>query len=199
MATIFNYVDIVNSNDDEMSFKVAGVYAIKNEINGGYYIGESSDIFETWRVMISELNCSESKKYKLQNDWNKYDELDFSFIILEDLTPKRYKRFLIDWGKFISILICRKHHFINKYNSVEEGYNWSDSYVELVSDTYKDSDKYGLKKKFKSLIRRCPIDRLEHLDIERLAEYIKSDTARLWDLNNIIEDDDIQNTEDDSK
>jgi group I intron endonuclease len=63
--------------------KVAGVYQIKNLVNGLIYIGSSVNIYGRWWSHKSMLRRRIHKNPYLQNSWNKYGEENFEFKILE--------------------------------------------------------------------------------------------------------------------
>lgn len=94
--------------------KLAGVYCIRNIINGKVYIGSAATSFRhRWNCHRSDLRLGKNRSTLLQRAWNKYGESSFEFTIL---------------------IICEKHEcikheqfFINKYDSSNPniGYNIS--------------------------------------------------------------------------
>ena len=68
--------------------KNAGVYIIKNIINGKFYIGSTSRSFvERYRYHIGYLRKNKHDNPHLQNSWNKHGELNFKFEVLEICPP----------------------------------------------------------------------------------------------------------------
>lgn len=68
------------------SIRVAGIYQIKNLINGKIYIGSSRYIknrFSTHKGFLNK-NCHDNSY--LQNAWNKYGAEAFEFSVLEQIT-----------------------------------------------------------------------------------------------------------------
>lgn len=61
-----------------------GIYKIENLINGKVYIGQSIDIEKRWRVHKTELNNNKRVGSHLQNAWNKYEEENFKFEVIEE-------------------------------------------------------------------------------------------------------------------
>lgn len=63
--------------------KQIGIYIIRNNLNGKYYIGSSKDIRR--RLYIHKYLLKRNKHFStyLQNSWNKYGEQNFSFDALE--------------------------------------------------------------------------------------------------------------------
>lgn len=65
------------------------VYEIKNNENGKRYIGRTGDYKNRQRVHLNLLNKNKHHSYLLQEDWNKYQPIDFVFaIIAECLTEQ---------------------------------------------------------------------------------------------------------------
>lgn len=91
--------------------KIIGIYCITNNTNNKKYIGQSKDIHKRWGIHIHLLNKGKHDNGHLQNAWDKYGELNFSFSIIEE---------------------CREEHldekecyYISKYNTIDGkfGYN----------------------------------------------------------------------------
>ena len=104
-----------------------GIYKIENRINKMVYIGESLDIMKRWEQHISELSSNIHHNYKLQKDWNKYGQDNFSFEVIVTLDDKIKK--LVDRH----ITLIYENIYINKFNSIEEGYNIEDSFSKVMS------------------------------------------------------------------
>lgn len=104
-----------------------GIYKIQNKINGKVYIGESLDIDKRWLLHISELNDNAHHSYKLQEDWNKYGQDNFGFKVIATLDNKIKK--LVDRH----ITLIYENIYINKLNSIEDGYNIEDSFNKIMN------------------------------------------------------------------
>lgn len=61
-----------------------GIYKIKNNVNGKFYIGQSIDVEKRWKRHIWELNNCRHENRHLNNSWSKYGQSNFSFQILEE-------------------------------------------------------------------------------------------------------------------
>ncbi len=62
-----------------------GIYMIKNKVNGKIYIGQSIQLNKRWNEHIKALKANSVKCNPiLLNEWNKYDEESFEFIVLEE-------------------------------------------------------------------------------------------------------------------
>ncbi|WP_199614434.1 GIY-YIG nuclease family protein [Paenibacillus alkalitolerans] len=66
-----------------------GVYAIRNKVNGKMIIGSAQDIKKRWSNYLTLLRKGEYGNKYLQDEWNKYGEENFEFIVVEELTRKR--------------------------------------------------------------------------------------------------------------
>lgn len=63
-----------------------GIYAIKNEINGKWYIGATYDFEYRWADHRAALNSGRHRNMTLLHDWRKQHGQGFSFEILEEVT-----------------------------------------------------------------------------------------------------------------
>ena len=86
-----------------------GIYMIKNNINNKVYIGQSSDIKKRWKKHIEDLNNKNHHNYHLQSAWDKYGSSNFEFIILEICDKSELDK--------------KEEFYIEKYNSLKNGYN----------------------------------------------------------------------------
>lgn len=91
---------------------VCGIYSITNKINGKKYIGSSNDIIKVrWPGHKKLLNANIHFSIHLQNSWNKYGEINFSFEIIEECLFEKLDE--------------REGHWIEEYKSWDPqfGYN----------------------------------------------------------------------------
>lgn len=109
--------------------KLIGVYRITNIKNDKIYIGESEDIPRRWVEHITELVSNEHCNYKLQEDFNKYGIKNFQFDVIESIIFNKVNKF-----KCKMTLLCREHYYINKYNSINKGYNIVDSLYDVINN-----------------------------------------------------------------
>jgi len=107
--------------------KIIGIYKITNKVNGKVYIGESNNIYKRWQEHIDELNNNKHHSHKLQSDWNKYGEENFTFEILEELQKldKAYKTTMQ--------LIYIEDKYIKQYNALTLGYNVEYTVKEILN------------------------------------------------------------------
>ena len=65
----------------------SGIYKITNLKNGNVYIGSSRDIWGRWRTHYNNLEWKKHCNEKLQADWNRYGEMNFTFEIISYCAP----------------------------------------------------------------------------------------------------------------
>lgn len=65
--------------------KISGIYRIRNLINNKIYIGQSSNIKRRWEDHKYKLNHQKHPNFHLQSSWNKYEEKNFVFEIIEKM------------------------------------------------------------------------------------------------------------------
>lgn len=82
---------------------------IKNNVNDKSYVGQSINIENRWTHHKYELNNNKHINDYLQNAWNKYGEDNFSFIVIEECKESELNE--------------KEIYYINKYNSMNNGYN----------------------------------------------------------------------------
>ena len=78
---------------------ICGIYCIENMINHKKYIGQSIDIYKRWKDHKCKLNGGKHRNMYLQRAWNKYQEDNFNFYILEQCDVEfldKYEVYYID-------------------------------------------------------------------------------------------------------
>ncbi len=107
--------------------KVSGIYIITNKINEKVYIGESLDIYRRWHEEhLHQLRNNRHYNRKLQNDFNKYGEENFSFEVLE-----RYSEDNPITTK-ARILILESYYVTAFKKSGIELYNSENTLIEII-------------------------------------------------------------------
>jgi group I intron endonuclease len=125
-----------------------GIYKITNLINGKNYIGQSKRIEYRWKDHIkhSKYENGEGYNYPLYQAFRKYGLENFEFTILEECS--------------ISELDDKEQFYIDKYNSILQGYNQArvgqggtkltprqvlEIIEELKSNTTENTEEIGKK------------------------------------------------------
>lgn len=90
----------------------AGVYLIKNRVNGKVYVGSSVNLQDRFRCHKRALNGGFHESRHLQSAWNKYGESAFSFEIVETVGC-------------VDQLLAREQAWIDSLHACDEalGYN----------------------------------------------------------------------------
>lgn len=103
-----------------------GIYKIENKVNGKVYIGKSTDIEERWRQHVRMLNkgCHHSTKLQVGVNGDGMDSFDFK--VIESVDNDRN-------------LASREKHYIDYYDSINNGYNMVD--VRLSKKSKKISKR----------------------------------------------------------
>jgi GIY-YIG catalytic domain len=79
-----------------------GVFQIKNEQNGKFLIGSSTDLKAIWNRNKAELNFNSHRNKALQADWTTFGEQAFTFTILSEIQQKEEEK--IDYAKEVKTL-----------------------------------------------------------------------------------------------
>lgn len=95
-----------------MSNKVSGIYQIVNLVNGKKYVGSAVNLNSRKRTHFSNLRLNKHCNNHLQNAWNKYEENNFKFEVIEYVENKIK-------------LIEKEQYWIDKLNVCNDkfGYN----------------------------------------------------------------------------
>lgn len=64
----------------------AGVFQIRNRVNGKVYVEGSVNLDKIWNRHRTELAIGGHRNTELQQDWNRYGEEQFAFEIIGELT-----------------------------------------------------------------------------------------------------------------
>ena len=87
----------------------SGIYAIICKVTNKPRIGQASEIDKRWSQYRAELRGNKFGVKELQEDWNKYGEENFEYIIIEKCPQKKLKEL--------------ENYYILKYNAINDGYN----------------------------------------------------------------------------
>lgn len=117
-----------------MNYADAGyIYAIRNTVNGGMYIGSTVQPKARWQTHRGSLKRGNHHSFILQRAWNKYGEAAFEFKILA-VCPKsmriEYENLLMPLQKY-NVLRTAKERL------VRGGWSHSDEFKLKMSVTHK--------------------------------------------------------------
>jgi len=101
----------------------SGIYMILNTANNKSYIGSSKHLDRRFKEHLRFLKNNKHYNNHLQRSWNKYNEDKFQFWILENCNT--------------DVLIERENYFIEKYNTLKEGYNMCMADMSIFSEEHK--------------------------------------------------------------
>lgn len=91
-----------------MTLSLAGIYKITNTITGKVYVGQSQNVYERRREHFVALRHNKHENKLMQHDWNTNNR-GFRFDVIEFIP--------------ISKLNEREKYWIEKYDSINSGYN----------------------------------------------------------------------------
>lgn len=168
---------------------LCGIYKITNQTNGKSYIGQSKNIEVRWKNHKTDSNNpnGDNYDYPLYRAFRKYGLENFTFEVLEECST--------------SLLNEREEYYINKYNTLYQGYNQVkvnqggtkltprqvlDIIEELKTNTTENTEQIGAKYNVSGRIIRG-INTGEYWYDETLtypirARYVsaKSNGSHLW-------------------
>lgn len=84
----------------------AGIYGIRNKVNGKIYVGSSKNIKSRWATHKHKLKKNIHHSIKLQNAWNKYGAESFEFFVIQEVVDES-KLFDIE-QEFMDLYQCWK-------------------------------------------------------------------------------------------
>lgn len=131
---------------------MTGIYIIKNKRTHEYYVGESRDIKSRWKRHRYELNKGVHHSDKLQKAWNKYGERAFSFKVAQ----RFWFCSRVNKDKLDVVLYLREEYYMDKYNSLNFGYNVANTIGGLLRyySTGKGGKQYKRLKRYKNFCLR---------------------------------------------
>jgi group I intron endonuclease len=123
--------------------KISGIYKIVNKVNSKYYVGSSNNILKRWNNHKSNLRRKIHKSPHLQSAWNKYGELNFDFIIVENCD---IDKLLIIEQKYLDVSILEKNICYNTLYMAERpmtGIKHSDKTKNKISKSVNNYYQKG--------------------------------------------------------
>ena len=99
---------------------MTGIYKIENKHNGKVYVGKSKDIMQRWSAHERALQKNSHHSPELQIDFNNYGGIEaFEFSIVELCLA--------------SELNDKEKYYINKFDSIANGYNVFGAEAEIIN------------------------------------------------------------------
>ena len=125
----------------QIDFKLkekCGIYSIFNLQNGKRYIGSSVDLYNRLHEHWHNLKNNKAHNKHLQSAWNKYEEENFSFNILEFCEPE--ERF--DREQYYMDFMKPEYNFVANVTA-NLGRDVSEEQRKKISNTLKEKYKSG--------------------------------------------------------
>lgn len=113
-----------------MNNRIAGIYQIKNLVNGKIYIGSSVKIKDRWSQHISQLSKNKHHSKHLQSSWNKYGQSNFEFSIIEIIND-------------LNIILEREQFYLDFYQSYDSKYGYNNSTKAGSCLGVKHNEEFG--------------------------------------------------------
>lgn len=141
-------------------YKRTGIYAIRNKITGKAYIGQTAMNFGDRRdCNFAKLRHNKHDNHNLQEDFNKYGENNYEFVVLEELSD-------------CSSIDEREKFWISKYKEEKLSYNISEGGkgalgVHLSDETKR---KIGEKNRINMLGRKASPETKAKMSKTRLGK-----------------------------
>lgn len=149
---------------------ISGVYCIENIVNHKKYVGQSVDVYRRWQDHKRKLNGQKHRNEYLQRSWNKYNENNFDFYILEQCDESQLDEVEV---YYINLFNCKNPQY--GYN-IESGGNVNKKLAEETKEKISKSrlGKYCGGENPKAHPVYCPqLDRifscLKEIDDEGIA------------------------------
>lgn len=96
------------------SFDLAGVYMIRNKVKGKVYIGSSRDVISRLKDHENSLRKHKHPNKEMQSDYDAGNCFYYEYLFVQPIKDGRCIR---------EKLYRLEREYIEKYNSIEKGYN----------------------------------------------------------------------------
>lgn len=141
-------------------YKRTGIYAIRNKITGKAYIGQTAMNFGDRRdCNFAKLRHNKHDNHNLQEDFNKYGENNYEFIVLEELSD-------------CSSIDEREKFWISRYKEEKLSYNISEGGKGVLGVHLSDETKrkIGEKNRINMLGRKASPETKAKMSKTRLGK-----------------------------
>lgn len=172
--------------------KQSGIYCLINIINNKRYIGSSKNIYQRLLKHRSLLRKNKHENIKLQNSWNKYQENNFNFYILEfcnenDLLLKE-QHYIDTLNPELNITLIVERNILSKESRLKQ----SETRIKKIASGEiklygKEIYQYNLNgefiKKYNTIKQACIENNIHQSTISRfLNGTYKKGGGFLWSL-----------------
>ena len=128
---------------------MVGIYKITNKINNKVYIGKSKNISRRWHEHIKSWELGLHHSYKLQEDWNKYGVVNFTFEVIEickkeDLNILEEKHIFENDSLFSGYNVRNEGQLVNPKNMNSK----SSKYLIDIDEIFKLTNEYSIVTRF---------------------------------------------------
>lgn len=163
-----------------MTVDFAGIYMIKNIVNGKVYIGSSTNIRKRWNQHRCYLEGNKHHCKALQNSYNKHGKINFEYILVETCES--------------SILEIREQFWIDKYwgkttcyNAFRTAYSVSGENHPMFGNTHSPESRAKIKEaRSRQIISHSPETRKKigrpgkKMPIEHINKMVAARNGKAW-------------------
>lgn len=147
--------------------KKSGIYCIENIVNAKQYIGSAINLKHRWDTHCCAFRKGIHANVILQRAWNKYGKSKFSFIVIEYVSD-------------VNNLIEREQFWMDKLESVKNGYNISPNAGSQLGfrHTSESKKKISKSKKGTKIVFTDPEVRARNISMARIGYVMPESTKK---------------------
>lgn len=108
------------------------IYAIQHNVTKKIYIGKTKDVYKRFYQHICKLKIGKHPSQEMLRDFQKYGN-DFSVFILDAIENGK-QRIRVN-GRELTLERMKEVEYMQKYNTLEKGYNVQDSVSKKMIGT----------------------------------------------------------------
>ena len=126
--------------------KISGIYTITNILNNKIYVGYSNNIEKRYKIHLKLLKENKHHSIKLQYAWNKYEEKNFKFEVLEECSENLMVALEHYWCTILKTHSSKYGYNIRPTNPYNSSSNFNESSKIRLQESIKISNKWKLKR-----------------------------------------------------
>lgn len=160
-----------------------GIYCIRNTITNQYYIGSTKRSFHSRKTKhLKNLKNNSHQNVYLQEDWNKYGELNFIFEILLSCSPSECDKWEAHYIKYFDSNIREFGYNIASVKHYRYKYSISEQGIENKSKSKKQKLKIsnGLLEKERGLYKPILLHNMKGELIKKYSSGIELSKEKGW-------------------